>query len=53
MFDSICWLEQLGRCMFIQHEIDCAKIDDFLVLPCGPYSHEDWLRHEILFKLTH
>ncbi len=41
------------RCLFIQHEIDCAEIDDLLVLPCGPYSHEDWLRHEILFKLTH
>jgi len=53
MFDSTCWLEQLGRCTFIQHEIDCAKIDDFLVLPSSPYFHEDWLRHEILFNLTH
>lgn len=29
MFDSTCWLEQLGRCTFIQHEIDCAKIDAY------------------------
>lgn len=41
------------RCMFIQHEIDCSMIDDILVLPTGPYFHEAWLRHEILFKLTH
>lgn len=41
------------RCLFIQHEIDCSMIDDYILLPCGCEFHEAWLRHRAMFKLTH
>lgn len=41
------------RCMFIQHEIDCSRIDDYILLLGGCKCHEAWLRHRAMFNLTH
>lgn len=41
------------RCVFIQDDIDCQRIDDFMVLPSGNYFDAPYARHVVCFLFTH